>query len=71
MGMAENSKNVADRKEIKQRNVAESETKHFVRSPDKNAENSIFGTRYEKDIMLGIIAGVRSAIYGEWTTSKV
>ena len=57
--MAKYSKCVVDRKEIKQRNFAESDTKHFVRSLDKNAENSIFGTHYEKDIMLGIAAGAR------------
>ena len=33
---------VVDRRENKQRNFAESETRHFVRSHDKNAENVIF-----------------------------
>ena len=40
------------RKETKQ-NFAESETKHFVRCPDKNAENTIFWTRNEDTSILG------------------
>ena len=65
MGIAGNSTSVVDRKENKQRNLAESETKHPVRSHNKNAENAIFRTRdegtsfLEKDIMLGITAGRR------------
>ena len=45
--------------------MAESETKHSVRSHEKNAENAIFRTRGEgtpilgEDIMLGIIACAR------------
>ena len=42
-----------DRKEIKQRNFAESETKQFVGSHDKNAENAIFRTRGEGTSILG------------------
>ena len=55
MGMAENSKSVVDRKENKQRNFAESETKHFVRNHNKNAifrtsdeSTSIFGENLEE-----------------------
>ena len=47
MDVAESSKSVVDRKENKQRNFAESETKHIVRSHNKNAENAIFRTRDE------------------------
>ena len=50
--MAENSKSVVDRKENK-RNFAESETKHLVRSHNKNAENTIFWTRDEGTSILG------------------
>ena len=45
--MAENSKSVVDRKENKQINFAESESKHLVRIHNKNAENAIFRTREE------------------------
>ena len=41
------------RKEIKQRNLAKSETKHFVRSHEKKAENAIFWTRDEETSILG------------------
>ena len=51
--MAENSKYVVDRKENKQRNFAESETKHLVRSHKKNDENAIFRTRGESTSILG------------------
>jgi hypothetical protein len=72
MGMAENSKSVVDRKENKQRNFAESETKHFVTSHNKNAVRTHQSS--EKDIMLGITAGEGrkgSPVCGGWTTSKV
>ena len=66
MGMAENSKTVVDRKENKQRNFAESETKHLVRSHNKNAENVMMRAHesLEKDIMLRITAGLRKK--GKW-----
>ena len=51
--MAVNSKSVVDRKENKQRKFAESETKHLVRSHNKNAENAIFWTRDEGTSILG------------------
>ena len=38
-----------------QRNFAESEIKHFIRSHDKNAENAIFRTRDEGTSILGEI----------------
>ena len=44
---AENSNCVMDRNEMKKK-FADSETKHFVRIPDKNAENTIFWTN-DKD----------------------
>ena len=44
-----------DRKENKQRNFAESETKQLVRSHNKNAENVIFRTRDEGTSILGEI----------------
>ena len=53
MGMAEISKSFVDRKENKQRHFAESETKHFVRSHNINAENAIFRTRDEDTSILG------------------
>ena len=53
MGMAENSKSVVYRKENKQRNFAESKTKHLVRSHNKNAENAIFRTREVSTSILG------------------
>ena len=61
MGMAENSKSLVDRKENKVRNFAKSETKHLVRSHNKNAENAIFRTHQslEKDRILEITAGAR------------
>ena len=49
--MAENSKNVVDRKENDQRNFEESETK--LRSDDKNAVNAIFRTPHEGTSILG------------------
>ena len=52
--MAENYEYVVDRKENKQRDFAESETKHFVRSHDI-AENAIFWTRDEGSPILGKI----------------
>ena len=55
MGMAENSKRVVDRKENKQRNIAESGTKHLLRSHNKNDENAIFRTRDEGTSILGEI----------------
>ena len=65
MGMAENWKSVVDRKEIKQRHFAESETKYYVRSPDKNYENAIFRT-YDED------ASIPGEIYnaGNYCTNK-
>ena len=51
--MAENSKSLLDRKENKQRSFAESETKHLVRSHNKNAENTTFRTRDENTSILG------------------
>ena len=42
-----------DKKENKQSNFAESETKHFVRSHDKNVENVIFWMRDEGTSILG------------------
>ena len=65
MSVAENSQCVMDRNKKKQRNFATSETEYFVRSSDKNAENTIFGhimsthQSLKKDIMLGITAGAR------------
>ena len=53
MGMVKISRSVVDRKENKQRNFAESETKHFVRSHNKNAENAIFRTHNEGTSILG------------------
>ena len=55
MGIAENCKSVVDRKENQQRNFAETETKHLVRSHYKNAENAIFWTRDEGTSILGEI----------------
>ena len=57
MGMVENSKSVMDRKENKQRNFAESETKHLIRSHNKNAENAIFWTRDESKSILATSTG--------------
>ena len=75
MGMAENSKNVVDRKKNKQRNFAESETKHFVRIHDKNAENAIFRTGDEGTSILGercnAVNNRRSQEEREAQTSKV
>ena len=51
--MYTNSKSAVDRKENKQRNFAESETKHLVRSHNKNAENAIFRTHDEDTSILG------------------
>ena len=51
--MAEISKCVVDKKENKQSNFAESETKHPVSSLNKNAENAIFRTRDEGTSILG------------------
>ena len=39
MGITENSKSVVDKKDIKQRTVAQSENKYFVRKHDKIVEN--------------------------------
>ena len=44
---------VVDRKKNKQRNFAESETKHLVRSHNKNSENVVFRTRDESTSILG------------------
>ena len=54
--MAENTKSVLSRKEIKDINFPESETKHFVRSPNRNAKNEIFRRHQflEKNMILGI-----------------
>ena len=41
---------MVDRKENKQRNFAESDTKNSVTSQDKNAENAIFRTRDESHV---------------------
>ena len=51
--MAENSKCIVDRNKIKQRNFAESETKHFVRNHGKNTKNAIFRKRHEGTSILG------------------
>ena len=56
-----------DRNENKERNSAESETRHFVRSHNKYAENAIFRKRDENTsilgerhtVILGITAGAR------------
>ena len=40
-------------RKTKQRNFAEMETKHYIRSYDKNAENGIFRTRDEDTSILG------------------
>ena len=78
--MVENSKSVVDRKENKQRNFVESETKHLVRSHNKKLKMRYFGhvirthQSREKDIMLGITGGARkkgSPVCGGWTTSKM
>ena len=53
MDVAENSKSFVERKEIKQRNFAKSETKHCIRSPDKNAEHVIFQIRDENTSIHG------------------
>ena len=53
--MSENSKSFVDRKNIKQRNLSESETKYFVRNHDKNAGISIFRARDEGTSVLGEI----------------
>ena len=42
-----------DRKEIKQRNFAESETKHFVKNHEKAAESVIFCIHDEDTSVLG------------------
>ena len=44
-----------NRKDIKHKDFAESETKHFVRSHDKNAENRIFHTLEESTSIIGKI----------------
>ena len=44
-----------DKKENKQSNFAESETKHFVRSHNKNAKNAIFCAHDEDTSILGEI----------------
>ena len=46
---------IVDRKEDKQRNFTESETKHFVRNHNKNSENAIFWTRDGDTPILGEI----------------
>ena len=51
--MVENSKSVVERKENKQRNFAQSETKHLVRSHNKNSKHPIFRTRDENTSILG------------------
>jgi hypothetical protein len=79
MGMAENNKGVVDRKENKQRNFAQSETKNLVRSHNKNADNATgqvmrVHQSLEKDIMPTITAGARekgNPVCGGGTTSKV
>ena len=61
MGMAKTCK----RENRNQRKFEGSETKHFIRSHDKNAENSIVWTHYKDTSILGgrynarIIAGAR------------
>ena len=55
MGMAENSESLVDRKETNQINSAESETKYFVRCPDKNIENTLFSSRHENTSIFGYI----------------
>ena len=51
--MYTNSKSAVDRKENKQRNFAESETRHLNKSHNKNAENAIFRTRDGGTSILG------------------
>ena len=53
--MAKNTECVVDRKKNKQSNFAEIESKHFVRSHNKNAENAIFRTRDEGTLIPGEI----------------
>ena len=53
MGMVDNSMSVVDRKENTQRDFAKSETKHLVRSHNKNAENAMFRTRDAGTSILG------------------
>ena len=60
MSMTENSKSFVDRKNIKQRNLSESETKYFVRNHDKNAGISIFRARDEGTSVLGEIYNART-----------
>ena len=64
---------------MKPRNFAESETKPFVRIPDKNAENAMFRTHDEDTSILGeryklgITTGARkrngSLVCGEWSVT--
>ena len=69
MDMAENSVCVVDRKEIKLRNFAESETKHFVISHVKMLIMRYFvllmrtHQSFGKDMMLGITARVKVRFY--------
>ena len=54
-----------DIKEIKQRDFAESETKNFVISPDKNAENVTIRTRDEDLSNPGDIYNARNHYRGK------
>ena len=49
--VVENSNSITDRKHIIKINFAENETKHFVRSPNKNSENVIFQTCDDRSIL--------------------